>query len=39
MDPIEVGLNFPAKLGYFLDYTRRLIDVYGEGRSSAAGCR
>ncbi len=32
VDPIEVGLNFPAKLGYFLDYTRReLIDVYGEG--------
>ena len=22
VDPIEVGLNFPGKLGYFLDYTR-----------------
>ena len=30
-DPIEVGLNFPAKTGYFLDYTRRaLIEEYDE---------
>jgi penicillin-binding protein 1A len=28
---IEIGLHFPAKLGYFLDHTRRtLIDRYGE---------
>ena len=32
VDPIEVGLNFPGKLGYFLDYTRRsLLDRYDEG--------
>ena len=32
VDPIEVGLNFPGKLGYFLDYTRRsLLDEYDEG--------
>jgi membrane peptidoglycan carboxypeptidase len=38
VDPIEVGLNFPAKLGYFLDYTRReLIDVYGEGPVFSGG--
>ncbi|MGH2637387.1 MAG: transglycosylase domain-containing protein, partial [Actinomycetota bacterium] len=28
---IELGLNFPGKLGYFLDHTRRvLIDKFGE---------
>jgi penicillin-binding protein 1A len=28
---IEIGLNFPGKLGYFLDHTRRaLIDTYTE---------
>jgi len=32
VDPIDVGLNFPGKLGYFLDYTRRsLLDRYDEG--------
>jgi penicillin-binding protein 1A len=32
VDPIDVGLNFPGKLGYFLDYTRRsLLDKYDEG--------
>ena len=32
VDPIEVGLNFPGKLGYFLDYTRRsLLSEYDEG--------
>ena len=32
VDPIEVGLNFPGKLGYFLDYTRRsLLAEYDEG--------
>lgn len=32
VDPIDVGLNFPGKLGYFLDYTRRsLLDEYDEG--------
>ena len=38
VDPIEVGLNFPAKLGYFLDYTRReLIAKYGEGQVFGGG--
>jgi penicillin-binding protein 1A len=32
VDPITLGLNFPGKLGYFLDYTRRsLLDEYDEG--------
>ncbi|MGA9159449.1 MAG: transglycosylase domain-containing protein, partial [Actinomycetota bacterium] len=32
VNPIAVGLNFPGKLGYFLDYTRRsLLDEYDEG--------
>ena len=32
VNPIELGLNFPGKLGYFLDYTRRsLLDRYDEG--------
>ena len=40
VDPIEVGLNFPAKLGYFLDYTRRdLIDRYSEGQVFSGGLR
>jgi penicillin-binding protein 1A len=40
VDPIEVGLNFPAKLGYFLDYTRRdLIDLYSEGQVFSGGLR
>src|SRR4029434_7942613 len=38
VDPIEVGLNFPGKLGYFLDYTRRdLIDRYTEGQVFGGG--
>ena len=41
VDPIEVGLNFPGKLGYFLDYTRRdLISTVRRGpgvRRRAAG--
>src|SRR5262245_10520385 len=38
VDPIEVGLNFPAKLGYFLDYTRReLIAKYSEGEVFGGG--
>ena len=38
VDPIEVGLNFPGKLGYFLDYTRRdLISTYGEGQVFGGG--
>ena len=38
VDPIEVGLNFPGKLGYFLDYTRRdLISTYGEGQVFSGG--
>ncbi|HET8526046.1 MAG TPA: transglycosylase domain-containing protein, partial [Actinomycetota bacterium] len=38
VDPIEVGLNFPAKLGYFLDYTRReLIARYSEGEVFGGG--
>jgi membrane peptidoglycan carboxypeptidase len=40
VDPIEVGLNFPAKLGYFLDYTRRdLIGRYTEGQVFSGGLR
>jgi membrane peptidoglycan carboxypeptidase len=32
VDPITLGLDFPGKLGYFLDYTRRsLLDEYDEG--------
>jgi penicillin-binding protein 1A len=35
---IEVGLNFPGKLGYFLDHTRRaLIDKYREGTVFGGG--
>ena len=30
-DPIDPGINFPGKLGYFLDHTRReLIRIYDE---------
>ena len=37
-DPLEVGLNFPAKTGYFLDYTRRaLIEEYGEATVFGGG--
>jgi penicillin-binding protein 1A len=37
-DPFEIGLNFPAKTGYFLDYTRRaLIDEYGEATVFGGG--
>ena len=37
-DPIEVGLNFPAKTGYFLDYVRRtLIDEYSEAAVFGGG--
>ena len=37
-DPIEVGLNFPGKLGYFLDYTRRdLIDRNTEAQVFGGG--
>ena len=32
VNPIDVGLNFPGKLGYFLDYTRRdLISTLRRG--------
>ena len=38
VNPIDVGLNFPGKLGYFLDYTRRdLISTYGEGQVFSGG--
>src|SRR5262245_48912197 len=38
VDPIEVGVNFPAKLGYFLDYTRReLLSKYPEGQVFGGG--
>ena len=38
VDLLEVGVNFPPKLGYFLDYTRRtLIDEYGEARVFGGG--
>ena len=38
VDPIDVGLNFPAKLGYFLDYTRReLLTKYSEGQVFGGG--
>jgi len=38
VDPIKLGLNFPAKLGYFLDYTRReLSDRYTEGQVFGGG--
>jgi penicillin-binding protein 1A len=38
--PIEDGQAFPAKLGYFLDYTRRsLIGAYGEARVFGGGLR
>ena len=38
VDPIQVGLNFPAKLGYFLDYTRReLLTKYDEGQVFGGG--
>jgi membrane peptidoglycan carboxypeptidase len=34
----QLGLNFPGKLGYFLDHTRReLIRVYGEERVFGGG--
>ncbi|MEX2421076.1 MAG: penicillin-binding transpeptidase domain-containing protein, partial [Actinomycetota bacterium] len=34
----EIGLNFPPKLGYFLDYTRRaLLDEYDEARVFGGG--
>ena len=37
-DPFEVGLNFPAKTGYFLDYVRReLIDEYDEATVFGGG--
>jgi penicillin-binding protein 1A len=37
-DPIELGINFPGKLGYFLDHTRRdLIRIYGESAVFGGG--
>jgi penicillin-binding protein 1A len=37
-DPFEVGLNFPAKTGYFLDHVRRsLIDEYDEAAVFGGG--
>ncbi len=39
-NPIEDGQRFPAKLGYFLDYTRRsLIAEYSEARVFGGGLR
>ena len=38
IDPIELGIDFPPKLGYFLDYTRRtLIDEYTEAEVFGGG--
>ena len=35
---IEIGLNFPSKLGYFLDHTRReLTRTYGESKVFGGG--
>ena len=37
-DAFEIGLNFPAKTGYFLDYVRReLIDEYDEATVFGGG--
>jgi membrane peptidoglycan carboxypeptidase len=37
-NPVEIGLNFPGKLGYFLDHTRReLIHTYTEGKVFGGG--
>ncbi len=37
---IEIGLNFPARLGYFLDHTRReLIRTKGESKVFGGGLR
>ena len=39
-DPIELGVNFPPRLGYFLDHTRRtLIAVYDEATVFGGGLR
>ncbi|HEX6330904.1 MAG TPA: transglycosylase domain-containing protein [Actinomycetota bacterium] len=38
LDPIELGVNFPSKLGYFLDHTRReLIRIHGEEKVFGGG--
>jgi membrane peptidoglycan carboxypeptidase len=40
VDPIDPGINFPGKLGYFLDHTRRvLIDRYTEAKVFGGGLR
>ena len=37
VNPIEVGLNFPGKLGYFLDYTRRDLISTGTAEGQVFG--
>jgi membrane peptidoglycan carboxypeptidase len=38
VDPVELGVNFPAKLGYFLDHTRReLLRIYDESQVFGGG--
>jgi penicillin-binding protein 1A len=40
VNPIDPGINFPAKLGYFLDHTRRaLIGRYGESAVFGGGLK